>query len=533
MTLRLPAFALAAAALAACGGGDDSGPAPPFVPPAAPVALTAVSGASPFAAGCDQQAPTGTLYSGSEVEPFLAINPLDSDNRVAVWQQDRWSDGGARADLAGVSFDGGATWSTRAPPFTRCAGGTLVNGGDYARATDPWISFGPTGIAWFMAMTITDTPAQSRSAMRVARSTDGGDTWEPAITLIDDVGPYFNDKNSITADPADADYAYAVWDRLFAGSNSGPTYFARTSDGGVTWEAARPIYDPGVEAQTIGNVILVLPDGTLLDLFTELRFAGPDSAHLRVIRSTDHGDTWSAPVTIAQVLAVGVSDPQDGSPVRTGATVASFAVGPGDDVWAAWQDSRYTATPQNPRDGVVLAHSADGGQGWGAPVLVSPDDAQAFTPAVTVAPDGTVGVSYYDLRDDTGGDAYLLAGHWLALSGDGTVFDERRISGPFDLNIAPDALGLFVGDYAGLASTALDFVPLFAQTTASRANRTDVYSVSRPIVEMAKSAAPRVGRSGPVPELTPEWSAAVRANVQRARHHFHERAPPPPRRLPP
>jgi hypothetical protein len=527
VTSRLPAVVLVVAALAGCerdGGGGGL-----WVPPAAPVPLTTVSGSSPFAQGCDQQAASGTLYAGSEVEPFLAINPVSTDNRVAVWQQDRWSNGGARGLLAGVSFDGGDTWSTRAVPFSRCTGGTLLNGGDYARATDPWVSFGPTGTAYWMAMTITG----SRSAMRVSRSLDGGDTWQAPITLIDNDNPYFNDKNSLTADPTDAAYAYAVWDRLDSATNRGPTFFARTVDGGASWEAARSIYDPGTDAQTIGNVIAVLPGGTVLNLFTELPASG--GAFLKVIRSTDKGATWSAPVQIGQMLAVGVRDPVTLIPVRSGSIIASFAVGPGDEVWAAWQDSRYSAPGMPVRDGVVLAHSDNGGLNWDTPVLVSPDDTQAFTPAVHVATDGTVGVSYYDFRDDVRRDSYLLTGHWLALSSDGTAFDERRISGPFDLDVAPNALGLFLGDYTGLASDAFNFVPLFAQTRPSLAERTDLYTVTLPILELAKStgrryAAPRA----PAPELTPEWSALVRANIDRARHHFYERPEPrPPRYVPP
>ena len=37
----------------------------------------------------------------------------------------------------------------------------------------------------------------------------------PAQLLIEDTDPRFlNDKNSMTADPNDANYVYAVWDRL-------------------------------------------------------------------------------------------------------------------------------------------------------------------------------------------------------------------------------------------------------------------------------------------------------------------------------
>jgi hypothetical protein len=51
--------------------------------------------------------------------------------------------------------------------------------------------------------------------MVVNRSRDGGHGWGPPLTLIRDTGPrFFNDKNSLTADPTDARYVYAVWDRL-------------------------------------------------------------------------------------------------------------------------------------------------------------------------------------------------------------------------------------------------------------------------------------------------------------------------------
>ncbi len=45
------------------------------------------------------------------------------------------------------SFDGGRSWRRTAPTFSHCAGGNAANGGDYQRASDPWVSLGPTGIA--------------------------------------------------------------------------------------------------------------------------------------------------------------------------------------------------------------------------------------------------------------------------------------------------------------------------------------------------------------------------------------------------
>jgi hypothetical protein len=58
----------------------------------------------------------GINYPNTEIEPFVDANPADHKNLIAVWQQDRWDNGGARGDLAGYSKDGGRTWTTVVPP---------------------------------------------------------------------------------------------------------------------------------------------------------------------------------------------------------------------------------------------------------------------------------------------------------------------------------------------------------------------------------------------------------------------------------
>src|SRR5436190_1085794 len=67
----------------------------------APLALA--SAPSPFAA-CTAGGP-GTVYPNAEVEPRVAVNPTDPGNIVGVYQQDRWSDGGARGLVTAVSHD--------------------------------------------------------------------------------------------------------------------------------------------------------------------------------------------------------------------------------------------------------------------------------------------------------------------------------------------------------------------------------------------------------------------------------------------
>ena len=465
------------------GGGGGSGP-----PAFSSVPEVRVSQAQTLPAGCDGVAPAGTLYPGTAAEPSLVVNPNSDLNLIAAWQQNRWSTGGAQAIGLASSMDGGMTWARTSAAFSRCSGGNGINGGDYARATDVWLSVSPNGVVWALALAFTGQTlaSGSASAMLVSHSNDGGSTWALPTTLIADGDTVFNDKGSITADPTNSSFVYATWDRLTS-QTSGASYFAATSDGGTTWSLARPIYDPGANNQTIGNQIVVLPGGRLLDVFTEID-AGNTSA-VKVLQSIDGGVSWSAPIKVADVHAVGTSDPHSGAAVRDGSDLVSAAVSPAGVVYLVWQDSRFAS---GGHDGIALSHSQDGGNTWATPVQVNADTAvQAFTPTVTVRADGVIAVTYYDLRNAGASTSQLLTDYWLVTSGDGVTFKETHLSGPFDLRLAPDSEGLFLGDYESLASHSTGFLPFFVQTNPGTAVSSDAF-IAFPPASAATAAAAQV-----------------------------------------
>jgi len=467
--------------LVACGGGSNSSGTMQQQPPGPSSSPTLdpqyrVSAATPFAPNCDGVPAAGTLYTNAEVEPALAVNPANTSNIVAAWQQDRWSSGGARGIVAAASMDGGHSWAQRAVAFSRCGGG------EYERASDPWLSAAPDGTLHLVAIAFSGGLLQpgSVSAVIASRSTDGGMSWGPTRTLIRDTGNFFDDKCTITADPVTPHYVYAVWDRLVS-DTAGPTAFTRSTDDGLTWSAARTIYDPGPTNQTISNQIVVLPNGVLVNLFLQIDTAANNTftSALKVIRSSDNGETWSVPFKIADNLAVGTRDPDTGSGVRDASLVPEIAVAPGGDLYAVWQDARFS---NGARDGIALSRSSDGGLNWSAPVRVNGDaTVAAFVPSVRVRADGQVGVSYFDFRPNTGSTVTLLTNYWLARSSNGVSWSESQITGPFDLALAPlsggaGAANYFLGDYQALLSSGNVFVPLFAQTNAANAsNRTDVF----------------------------------------------------------
>jgi hypothetical protein len=356
------------------------------VPTAAAAPLSAsppleASAANPLA-GCPPDG-SGINFPNAEVEPWVDVNPIDSNNIVGFYQQDRYSNGGAKGNVAAVSVDGGETWSHVAVPNdTRCTGGS------FQRSSDPWLSFGPDGTLHAMSL-VTDPDvgaAFGANGMTYNRSTDGGRTWEPAIRLITDpVGRFLNDKNSITADPNDSNFVYAVWDRLQVSQGSiinpenvigrgfkGPIYFARTTNGGDSFEPARKIYESGANKQTLGNQIVVEPaarGGSLFNFFADItnssnRRGGIGPVKLSYIRSDDRGQTWTKPIRVDDMIPmsliredtpidvepVACPDPNDegACPIRAGDLLPEVAVNTATGtLYAVWMDALTVDCPSS------------------------------------------------------------------------------------------------------------------------------------------------------------------------------------------
>jgi hypothetical protein len=135
--------------------------------------------------------------------------------------------------------------------------------------------------------------------------------------------------------------------------------------------------------------------------------------------------------------------------------------------------------------------STDGGFTWTAPIRVNQTprssttaNEQAFVPAVRVAADGTVAVTYYDFRnnDASGGvptDYWIVHCHAACSSAASWGAEARLSPASFDLEQAPIARGTsgyFLGDYEGLVNNGNRFLPVFIQVNnGNPSNRTDVF----------------------------------------------------------
>ena len=500
--------------------------------------LVQVTGADPFTT-CTadnlhrQETVFGSIvYPNTAIEPWVAADPTDASRLLVGHQQDRFDDGGSRGMVGVVSNDAAASWKDTIPQdVTKCTGGNFI------RASDPWTAFALDGTAFFFSLVLdpakATTPFGARhGGMLVSRSTDHAASWGAPITLIQNNSPHvLNDKNSITADPTKNGNVYAVWDQLsvFPPSNqgdallaagegipiarklinstvgassvcapfrkppckggapffkfnfTGPSLLALSTDNGQSWGKPVAIYSPGTNAQTIDNLVVVLPAGDVLDFFTAIN-ATPSGLSIGFVRSTDKGGSWSTPTFPIDISVVGTVSPDAGEPLRDAAILYSVAVNPVNGaIYLAWQDDRFslasnpalnctTPTGTIPVDGIAFSQSLDKGVTWSKPIRINATPAnanpcrqQAFIPAVVASGDGNfVVVTYYDFRNDTNTPAGFEATDYFAIYCDTTGNcanpanwgNEQRVTNTsFNILDAPVARGHFLGDYMGLAAS--------------------------------------------------------------------------------
>ena len=479
---------------------------------------TLVSRHSPYA-GCTATGSTdlseneyvgagNTNYANTEVEPSVAVSPrtvgTSHTNLIGVWQQDRWSSGGAHGIVAASSFDGGTTWAETPLPFSVCA----FHRSRFVRASDPWVSVGPDGTAYASALGARRTS----SAVLVATSRDGGKTWGTVRDITAHTGSrYEDDKETITADPVRPGVAYATWNRIRrpTATHHQRTWFSTTTDGGRTWSPPKQIVPSVSGADTFQDQLVVdRRTHALYTIFVEtidhvqsapvcpkthrgrtcktVHTSGGNTlaTFIAFVKSTDGGETWSKPHSIARVQAL---NPLEDFQYRLGYPGPMAASDPvSGKLYVVWTDTRFnqSETPE-----IAISVSTDGGSTWSAPRQVSVKSSQpAFTPAVAINAQGMIGVSYYRANDlyasYTDTDPHpppVLVDAWFASSRDGGMHfgDPVHLGGPCDYWMAPFSHGYFLGDYQGLAVAGLTFHPLFVMTNSGNAgNRTDVFTTA-------------------------------------------------------
>ena len=136
--------------------------------------------------------------------------------------------------------------------------------------------------------------------------------------------------------------------------------------------------------------------------------------------------------------------------VRTGDIIPEIAADPNsENVYLVWQ-----ARAASGKATIMFSRSTDGGRSWSTPTAINARrDVDAFTPAISVAPNGVVTVTYYDLRAATAAAPLLTETRSIhSHDGGATWGDDALVNGPFDQSTAAIARGYFLGDYEALGA---------------------------------------------------------------------------------
>jgi hypothetical protein len=267
----------------------------------------------------------------AENETAIAQNSFNPRQLVAGFNDYRRGDGNCYGSF---SANGGTSWTDTTIPmgFTRGTAFGNVAREYWEAGGDPSVAWDTRGNAYFACMVFqrgeptTNNPDVS-SAVYVFRSTgDGGASWDfpgrPAVETysISPTGLPLNDKSYMTVDNHAGspfrDRIYVTW-TLFASDGSAYIYEVHSDDYGQTFSA--PVLVSGTSplcTNTFGagttqgtcnenqfSDPFTGPDGTLYVAYDNYNNPASSSSdnhnQVLLVRSTDGGQTFSAPVKVA------------------------------------------------------------------------------------------------------------------------------------------------------------------------------------------------------------------------------------------
>lgn len=245
-------------------------------------------------------------------------------------------------------------------------------------------------------------PSQLSSGVDEERLWSPFDDWEPAVAA---------DRSS--------SFVYQMTTR-FLGVR-GKVVFRASADGGESWGPDVPL---AVSRDQYDPQLAVAGDGTVFAMWLEL-----PGWRTQLVRSSDHGRSWSAPVEIAEDLA--------------------------------WTDHGWLSVSPDGRDVYVAVNggnsyvtaSHDGGATFGPPVLTESTRQDWLHSGAGVAPDGT---AYFGACEYYDGYAGITNVHVLRSTDGGLSWETRLVDVSEAAPTCRWASGCYVGFLAPTTGLAVD-----------------------------------------------------------------------------
>jgi len=313
-------------------------------------------------------------------EEQVVVNPTNPNNVVAVWRDFRL---GYRECAFATTFD---QWRTVARETLFYA-----HGSNYIWDSDPGLVADANGN--FYAVILSYISTSQPNALYVLKSTNGGLTWGPRVTVVDNVSGYFEDKELIGCDRSTSPYRgylYVPWARF--GTNV-QVMMCRSTDGGASFQAPVAVSSAGAVQWPVpavgpnGELYVAWYNYSDIMQFNKSTNGGASFTGIRTIQNVTFGfgylngsiGTFSYPVIDVDIT----SGPRRG-----------------------WVYCVYTDTEQG-ASGITdmyFTRSTDGGTTWSSPVRINDDTLgnrrDQFHPWMTVDPLGTIHACWLDRRLD-------------------------------------------------------------------------------------------------------------------------------------
>jgi hypothetical protein len=449
-------------------------------------------------------------------ETAIAVNPTDPSSVI----------GGANDyepavdSVMGIytSMNGGKTWL-----YSRHARRVITPDRTIYGSGDPVIAFDGQGTAY--AAFIAFGRANCDSYIAVVRSTDKGVTWSTPVDsvpegsglqlgdgiVVHNEGPedcqIFHDKEWMAAGPrpegvplvegTDPDHVtpdrlYVTWGRYDFGPAGdsfveAPIYASYSDDQGRHWSEPQEISgtsedlctfqfgDQDVGACDEDQFAVPVVDqrtGAVYVAFENFNVESTEFNQYLLVRSFDGGQTWEGPF-----FATDVADGPDKYPICAGSQTldlmcarvnanGNIDIDPvSGALYLSWADNR-NGTAQDTNTDVFVVRSTNDGDTWGKASQVTESVDDQFFPWLSVSPSRKVAVAYFDRQYsppkliDTSLSVQQRAQQWSTV----------RVS---EVSWNPDLafrLGVFIGDYNGLDTTATTAIPFWTDARFAEPN---------------------------------------------------------------
>jgi hypothetical protein len=387
----------------------------------------------------------------AHAEPCLAVNPRDPRNLLGACIAH--DDQGGTHIAAYASFDAGASWQS--------LGGLQ----DSANGRDPTVTFDASGRGFVCANT---------DDLHVWPTDDGGRGFAAPVLAT---RGHKLDHPWLAADPTpgppSATHLYAAW----TGPDNTQLELGRSSDGGRSFQAPRAIdtvrgpneanfaspmvaAGPGGTVHAIYGVWPPLPEGTLRPEFP---------APIRVISSTDRGETWGQPVE----LGIGAMEVRV-RPDTNGLGLPSVVAHPH---WSLAAAAFVVRRPGSSFADVAVCLSRDRGRSWTTPRRVPRvgDDTIYLQPQLAIDETGRLALSAFAYRRGLIDVVVLVAEPATARFGPPVPVTSRPFD-PAQGTLSGKHGAWWIGDYQGLASAA---GRIHAFWNDPRSGRLEIFTASR------------------------------------------------------